>query len=343
MLVAGCARFSMDDHVSGHDLGDAFFDAVGELVDLFEIGGAGDADSGIHEIAIACAAKADAIRVEDAIEAADGSHDFFLKAGGGGVEQSIQRPAAELRTDPKDHTGDGEAGQRVSVIQPGKIPSIAGPNERDAEDDDYGAPNISGEVEGVGFEGFAGVALGDRVECTRPRQINGEGDKKNEDGDEAGLNVNAVKEEAVESFVNDVDGGEDEQAGFDECGEIFKFTVAVGMALVGGLIGDTNGEKGDDGGDQVEAGMEGFGEDAETVRAEDQEGFEAEEEGSGADTQQSGALLFLDGSMEASGKDHEVRLQQVGEIRDSWPVTQRGWRRSASNSPLANSARGAPG
>jgi hypothetical protein len=93
MLVARGAGFRVDEHVGGNNLRDALFDAVGEFVNLLEIGGAGDADGGIHEIAIAGAAKADAIRVEDAIEAADGSHDFFLKAGGGGVEKSVEGAA----------------------------------------------------------------------------------------------------------------------------------------------------------------------------------------------------------------------------------------------------------
>ena len=78
MLVARGAGFGVDDHVGGNDLRDALLDAVGEFVNLLEIGGAGDTDGGVHEIAIAGSAEADAIRVEDAIEATDGGHDFFL-------------------------------------------------------------------------------------------------------------------------------------------------------------------------------------------------------------------------------------------------------------------------
>jgi len=57
--------------------------------------------------------------------------------------------------------------------------------------------------------------------------------------------------------------------------------------------------------------MKRFGEDAEAVGAEDQESFQAKKESGGADAQQGGALLFLNGGLEGSGKDHEVRLQQV--------------------------------
>ncbi len=110
MLVARSARFGMDDDVGRNDLGDALFDFVGEHVDLFEIGGAGDADGGIHKIAIAGAAEADAFDVQNAVNAADGSHDFLLEAGGRGVKKRVEGAAAELRTDPENDASDGQAG-----------------------------------------------------------------------------------------------------------------------------------------------------------------------------------------------------------------------------------------
>jgi len=63
MFVARRARFGVDDDIGGKDLGDALFDFVGEHVDLFEIGGAGDADGGVDEIAIAGAAEAHAFDI----------------------------------------------------------------------------------------------------------------------------------------------------------------------------------------------------------------------------------------------------------------------------------------
>jgi len=115
----------------------------------------------------------------------------------------------------------------------------------------------------------------------------------------------------MEGFVDDVDGGENEQAGFDEGGEIFELAVAVGMAFVRGLVGDADGKKRDDGSDKVEAGMERFGEDAEAVGADDQESFQTKQDGGRANAQQGGALLFLDGGVQALGKDHGVRLHHV--------------------------------
>ncbi len=124
-----------------------------------------------------------------------------------------------------------------------------------------------------------------------------------------------MKKEALEGFINDVDGSEDQEAGLDEGGEIFEFAVAVRMALVGGPVGNADGEKGDDRGNKIEAGMEGLGKHAEAARADDQKGFQTKKEGGGADAEQGGAFLLLDGGVEALGKSHEVRLQQVRGFR----------------------------
>jgi len=160
MLVARGARFGVNDDVGGNDLRDAFFDFVGEGVDLFEIGGAGDADGGIDEIAVAGAAEANAFHMENPFHVSDLGHELILQASGSGIEKRVERAAAELRTNPEDYAGDSQARERVGVGKPGKIPGVACPDERDAEDDDNRAPDIGGKVQCIGFESFAGVALG---------------------------------------------------------------------------------------------------------------------------------------------------------------------------------------
>src|SRR5258708_23631465 len=123
--------------------------------------------------------------------------------------------------------------------------------------------------------------------------------------------MDRVKKAPVEGLVEDVDSGEDKEPGFDERREIFKVAVAVWVAFVSRLVGDADREKRNDGGDEVEAGMQRFREDAEAVGADDQESFQAKEESGRANAQQGGALLFLDGGMQALGKDHELRLQHL--------------------------------
>ncbi len=90
--------------------------------------------------------------------------------------------------------------------------------------------------------------------------------------------MDRAEKEAIKGFVNDVNGSEDKQPGFDERGEIFKLAVAVRVALVRRPVGDTHREKRDDRGDEVEAGMQGLGKNAEAVRAKDQKSFQTEQQ-----------------------------------------------------------------
>ena len=266
VFVVGGARFGVYDDISGNDLADALLDGVGERVDTLEIGGARDGDGGVHKVAIAGAPDAHALHAKHAVHPADGIGDFVLQAFGSGVEKSVERAAAELRAEPENHARDRERGEGVRVRQPGKIPGIARPNKRHAKNDDDRAPDIGGEMESVGFQRFADVLLRYFVEGTGAREVNGQGGAENQDGGETGLNVDGMKEQAIERFVDDVKGGDDEQAGFQEGGEVFKFAVTVRMARVGRLVGDTDGKKGNDGGDEVQTGMEGFGENAKAAR-----------------------------------------------------------------------------
>ncbi len=118
---------------------------------------------------------------------------------------------------------------------------MAGPDQADTGDDHHGAPDVRGEMQRIGFEGFAfeffcGVSQG-----AGASDIDGESDEEDQDGGDAGLNVDVMEEEAVKGFVDDVERGHHEQGGFDEGGKIFKLAVAVGMAFVGGLIGNAYG------------------------------------------------------------------------------------------------------
>src|SRR6202021_1954801 len=106
MLIPGGARFGMDDDVRRNDLCDTFFDSVGEGVDLLEIGGAGDADGHVNEIAVDCAAKAHAFDVENPFDISHLGNQLILHPRGSGVEKRVECAAATLRTDPEDPPGD---------------------------------------------------------------------------------------------------------------------------------------------------------------------------------------------------------------------------------------------
>jgi len=141
--------------------------------------------------------------------------------------------------------------------------------------------------------------LGNFIESTSPGEVYRQGDQEDKDGSETWLDVDGVEEEAGERLVNDVEGGEDEQTGLKESREVFEFAVTVGMTFVGRPVGDTDRKKSDHGGDQVEAGMQGFGEDAKAAGAPDEKGLQAKEKSGGANAEKSGLLLFLDDRMKA--------------------------------------------
>ena len=58
------------------------------------------------------------------------------------------------------------------------------------------------------------------------------------------------------------------------------------MALVGRFIRDAHGEKCDDGRDEVQTGMQCFGEYAQAARTQDEESLQRNEYNGGADAQQ---------------------------------------------------------
>src|SRR5580693_4325060 len=128
-------------------------------------------------------------------------------------------------------------------------------------------------MESVGFEGVARIFARDVRERARSCDIDGQGHEQHENGGDAGLDVHAVEEEAVKRFINDIESGQEQQRGFYESGEIFKLAVAVGMAFVRRFIRNAYGEKSDDRGEQVQAGVQGFREDAQAARANDEKIF----------------------------------------------------------------------
>src|SRR5580692_499884 len=140
MLALRRARLGMDHHVGGNDFADPFFDGVAESVNLFEAGGARDADGGIDEVAIAGAAHAHAVHVENAIHAGDSAGDLLLQPLRGDVQQGVESAPAEARADPEDYGGDRQPSESIGIVQPGHVPGVTGPNKPDANDDDDGAP-----------------------------------------------------------------------------------------------------------------------------------------------------------------------------------------------------------
>ena len=244
---------------------DARLHRFAQIVRLLDAQAAGHGDGDVDEIAVSGAAHADALGREHALGRFHRFANAFDQARRRGVEQRIDRALAEPRADPEDDAGHAQRGERVGVGEPGRMQAIAQPDGGHAEENHQRAPDVSGEMKRVGFERVALVALGHAGEAPRARPVDGHGQAQNQDGSDARANMGLGEEQAAEGFPDDVDGSEEQQAGLDECGEIFDFSVAVGVNLVGRLVGNADGEIGEDGGNQVEAGVQRFREHAQAA------------------------------------------------------------------------------
>jgi hypothetical protein len=64
-----------------------------------------------------------------------------------------------------------------------------------------------------------------------------------------------VADDAANGLVDDPGAGGEHDARLDEGGQGFDLAVAVVVDVVGGAVGDLNGEESDSGGDQIDAGV----------------------------------------------------------------------------------------
>ncbi len=100
-----------------------------------------------------------------------------------------------------------------------------------------------------------------------------------------------VEEDAADGLGENPDAGGEHEEGLDEGGEAFNFAVAVVVVLVGGAVGDLDGEEGDGGGAEVDAGVGGLGEHAEGAGEEAGKELEQGDDQRGEDGQERGGTL----------------------------------------------------
>ena len=113
-----------------------------------------------------------------------------------------------------------------------------------------------------------------RLEFARAREVDSDGEEQRDEGPEGEFEGEVLAEEdAADGFGEDPDAGAEHEDGFDAGGEAFDLAMAVGVAVVGGTVGDLDGEEGDAGSDEIDAGVCGLGEHAK--RAGEEAGDEA--------------------------------------------------------------------
>ncbi len=133
----------------------------------------------------------------------------------------------------------------------------------------------------VGFESLAFVLGGDAAESAGTPPIDGHRDEHHGECPDGWFDLNAAEEQTHDRFVDDPDAGQQKQAGFDEGGEVLDLAVAILMVGVGGLVGDSDREICEQGGDQIQSRVRGFGEDAEAARSDADDDLSAGDEEGG--------------------------------------------------------------
>jgi hypothetical protein len=78
-------------------------------------------------------------------------------------------------------------------------------------------------------------------------------------------------------LVDDIGAGAQDQDGLDDAGDRLQLAVAVRVLLVGRHIRGTDGEQGDQGSDEVGAGMGGFREDGDRADPDTDEQLQQDE------------------------------------------------------------------
>ena len=139
-------------------------------------------------------------------------------------------------------------------------------HQRQSEDHDSAGPDVGAEVQRVGLQSLAVVLLGDTAQAARAPEIDDHGKAHHGESPNRRLDLDPVEEEPFDRFVDDPDAGEQQQAGFKEGGEALDLAVSVLMFGISRLVGNADREIGNCGGDQIEAGMRGLGENAQTSR-----------------------------------------------------------------------------
>ena len=173
--------------------------------------------------------------------------------GGCGVQQGVDGLVGKPPTDAQDDSGDHQCGDGVGVLQPGAGEALAGVGGPQAEHDGQRGPHVGGEVEGVGGESGGAVLARDAAQRARAAEVHHNRDQQHGEGPERGQQREmAVEDDAADGLVDDPRAGGEHDARLDEGGQRLHLAVAVVVHLVGGTVGDLDGEESDRRGDEVD-------------------------------------------------------------------------------------------
>ncbi len=186
------------------------------------------------------------------------------------MERASRRPSTEIRTATADRGG-------------GIAPGIAEPGEGKADDDGERAEHVGGKMQRVGGQRLAlGVARG-AMQRPRAPEIHGDIDHQHDERDRRQRRRRRAFAQPAPGLDQDAAGQHIEQGDDAERGEALELAVAVMMLVVGRPVGNPHHQPGDDGRDQVDRGVQRFGDQRQTADGDADREFGRGHRGAGED------------------------------------------------------------
>lgn len=106
---------------------------------------------------------------------------------------------------------------------------------------------------------------GDAAQHAHAVDVHDHGDAHDRGAPEGRDDRLAAVQQPVQALVDHPEADDEQQEGLGQGREVFHLAVAIGVAAVCGAAGQAHGIEGHDGGQQVEAAVQGLGEDTQAV------------------------------------------------------------------------------
>src|SRR6185312_2093391 len=239
---------------------------LAQAIHALEGGGGVKRQEQVYKIAAAGAAESQPLDTGQPLQAAQIGGDFAAQLGRRLIQQCTGRAAAQAQCQPEQCHSDRAGGNGIGVQKSGNSPMLAGGYQGQAQQNGQAGSHVAGEIEGIGGQRIALVGGCGTAQDTGAAPVHGNGGEH--DGKSPGIHVDRRLDAGKPASRGDGrnrQGSNDQQAGLQEGGEVFKISVTERMVGVSGSGGHAKANEGKQGGEQVQSGMSGFGEDAQTA------------------------------------------------------------------------------
>ena len=285
----------------GEGAGEGSLDVGGDAVGVADGHGIGKEEVDVNGDGMAEVSMAEVV-VVDVVFVSFAVHDVgegFLDGGVGDVHEAGDAFADEPEAGDGDVDGDKDGAEGVPVEPAGEG------GEKESEEDAGAGPTVGEDVFAIGGkdDGIAALANADEVQAKGA--IDDHDEEGNEDADAEALEFGS-EEDGLEGFVEDVEGGDDDEGAFEAGGEEADFFVAVEVGGVGGLSGETEAVGGETDGEDVDDGFGGVAEDAGGLGEEVGGDFDNEEDEADGEGEVHGASGE---ALEFGGHGQRVRME----------------------------------